>query len=58
MFYSTKTKDGKFVFQGVSKLVTHKNRDEETTQGTGFLGLLRNMPVEKQNDIPKIFRRN
>lgn len=39
VFYGTRDLEGKTAFQGVSKLVTHKNRDGKRTQGTGYYGI-------------------
>ena len=38
VFYGTRTEAGNVALQGVSRLVTHKNRDGKLTQGTGFIG--------------------
>lgn len=58
VFYGTKDKTGKFAFQGVSKLVTHKNGGE-TTQGTGYFGeKSHNQPITKATDVNLVFRRN
>src|SRR6266498_3505121 len=38
VLYSTRTRDGHTAFQGVCRLVTHKDGNGELTQGTGFIG--------------------
>jgi hypothetical protein len=38
VLYSTKTLDGHVAFQGVCRLVSHKLKGGELTQGTGFIG--------------------
>ncbi len=58
IFYSTLDIDGLQAFQGVSKLVTHKNDKGETTQGTGFYGLQeKNAPILDTDLIPEMFKR-
>lgn len=58
VFYGTKDKAGKFAFQGVSKLVTHENGKGETTQGTGYYGVVKkNLPIVSAADVDPIFRR-
>jgi len=61
VLYSTRTLDGYVAFQGVCRLVTHKNQNGET-QGTGFIGDFD--PVQKvyravrdPNSIPRQFLR-
>lgn len=48
VFYSTLDKDGKKAYQGVARLTSFKNNSEEVTQGIGFYGLDKNMPVNDQ----------
>jgi hypothetical protein len=38
VFYGTRTEAGNQAFQGVSRLVTHKDLDGRLTQGVGFMG--------------------
>ena len=38
VFYSTRTTSGDVAFQGVCRLVTHKNSSGNTTQSVGFIG--------------------
>jgi hypothetical protein len=46
VFYGTLDKNGTLAFQGVARLVTHKNDRGELTQGTGFFGELQeNKPI-------------
>lgn len=59
VFYGTKDFTGKTAFQGVSKLVTHKNEKGETTQGTGYYGVKkRNQPIFDYSKVDKFFYRN
>ncbi|MBO8161844.1 MAG: hypothetical protein H0Z24_09460 [Thermosipho sp. (in: Bacteria)] len=59
VFYGTKDITGKTAFQGVSKLVTHRNKNGETTQGTGYYGVVkRNQPIFDYSKIDKFFYRN
>jgi hypothetical protein len=39
VFYSTRTTENAVAFQGVSRLVTHLDPQERTTQGTGYIGI-------------------
>ena len=58
VFYGTKDCTGGTAFQGVAKLVTHKNADEETTQGTGYYGIIeRNRPILDYSEVDSFFRR-
>ena len=58
VFYGTKDLTGAYAFQGVSKLVTHKNTKRETTQGTGYYGNRNKItPVSDPSEVPKVFRR-
>lgn len=38
VFYGTRLEDGSTAFQGVCRLVTHRNEDGKLTQGTGYVG--------------------
>lgn len=38
VFYGTRTEQGSVALQGVSRLVTHKNKEGKLTQGVGFIG--------------------
>ena len=59
IFYTTKNKNGDFAFQGVSRLVTHENCKNETTQGTGYYGYKeKNEAIKKLGDVKSIFQRD
>lgn len=46
VFYQTMDLDGNWAYQGVSKLVTHPNKENNPTQGTGYYGVVRdNSPI-------------
>ena len=53
---STKATNGKVVFQGISKIATHKHKGEEYSHkgffGNGFV------PTQNERDIPPDFRRS
>lgn len=58
LFYSTKTIDNQYAFQGVSRLVTHIV-DGEKTQGVGYIGNPdKNSPILSEKHIPKAFLRD
>jgi hypothetical protein len=58
VLYGTKDKAGEFAFQGVSKLMTHRNGKDETTQGTGYYGFrAKNAPISDPMAVEKVFRR-
>ena len=48
VFYSTLDKDGVKAYQGVSRLTSFRTASGMVTQGTGFYGLEKNMPVRDQ----------
>ena len=57
IFYSTCDKDGICASQGVSRLTSFKNRENEITQGIGFYGNKHNSPMYKQFSLdPDYFR--
>lgn len=59
VFYGTKDYEGRTAFQGVSKLVTHENESNKTTQGTGYYGTKeRNAPIDDFNNIDEFFERS
>ncbi|MDI3540740.1 MAG: hypothetical protein PWP66_278 [Thermosediminibacterales bacterium] len=59
IFYGTKDFTGKTAFQGVSKLVTHKNEQGENTQGTGYYGIKsRNLPIYDYSEVDEFFYRD
>lgn len=51
VFYSTYNEDEEVAYQGVSRLVTFKREDGETTQGIGYYGNEKNTPVCSQLQI-------
>ena len=57
VFYSTYDIDDNFAYQGVSRLVTFKRDDEETTQGTGYFGNEKNTPVLSSFNLDTNFSR-
>lgn len=62
VLYSTRTLDGRVAFQGVCRLVTHKNEDGDLTQGTGFIGEFDAKhqvyrAIRDPASIPELFRR-
>lgn len=57
VFYSTYNKDEEVAYQGVSRLVTFKREDDETTQGIGYYGNDKNTPVFDQLLIEPGFER-
>ena len=48
VFYSTYDVNEEEAYQGVSRIVTFRRNDGETTQGIGYFGNIRNTPVYKQ----------
>ncbi|MEC0207674.1 hypothetical protein P4H70_01815 [Paenibacillus ehimensis] len=60
VFYGTKEVDtGTEAFQGVAKLVTHLNENDEPTQGTGYFGMIeKNRPITETAEINELFRRS
>ena len=57
VFYSTLDKDGIKAYQGVARLTSFKKDDGTVTQGTGFYGLEKNMPVRDQIFLDPRFMR-
>lgn len=56
VFYVTKDIEGIEAFQGNAKLITHKNKEGNKTQGTGFFGIKDgNKPVIGFDKLPKKF---
>jgi len=63
VLYSTRTQDGNVAFQGVSRLVTHLDPSDRTTQGTGYIGIFddaaqRFKAVRDNALIPELFKRD
>lgn len=57
VFYSTYDVKGEEAYQGVSRLVTFKREDGETTQGIGYYGNEYNTPVYEQLKLDPSFSR-
>ena len=57
VFYSTFDKEGVKASQGVSRLVTFRREDGETTQGIGYYGNEKNTPVYEVLDLDSSFTR-
>lgn len=57
VFYSTYDKNKEEAYQGVSRLVTFRNSDNETTQGIGYYGNEKNTPVYQQLVLDPEFSR-
>jgi hypothetical protein len=59
VFYGTCTAKEEPKFQGVAKLVTHLNNDDEPTRGTGYYGLKeRNQPLIGFDAVDSFFYRD
>ena len=59
VFYGTKDYEGKRAFQGVAKLVTHENNEENLTQGTGYFGIVdQNRPIKDFTKLDDWFCRS
>ncbi|WP_238883866.1 hypothetical protein [Clostridium sp. YIM B02551] len=58
VFYSTYDIEGIKANQGVSRLVTFRRDDDETTQGIGYYGDVKNTPVFETLDLDPKFTRN
>ena len=58
VFYSTYDENGEEAYQGVSRLVTFRREDDETTQGIGYYGNDRNTPVYEQFMIEPEYQRD
>jgi hypothetical protein len=57
VFFSTLDIEGCWAFQGVSKLVSHTNAENQTTRGTGFFGETKGyLPLTEQALIPHLFQ--
>ena len=57
VFYSTYNVDEERAYQGVSRLVTFKRSDGETTQGIGYYGEEKNTPVQEEISLSPSFHR-
>lgn len=58
VFYSTLDENGEEAFQGVSRLVTFKDKSGDTTQGIGYYGNSKNTPVYEQLLFEQRFKRD
>lgn len=58
VFYSTYNEDEEVAYQGVSRLVTFRREDDETTSGIGYYGNDKNTPEFSQIVIEPEFARN
>ena len=58
VFYSTYNEDEEVAYQGVSRLVTFRRDDDETTQGIGYFGNEKNTPVREQLFLEPGFNRS
>jgi len=58
VFYSTFDEEGIKASQGVSRLVTFRRNDGETTQGIGYYGNEKNTPVYDALDLDRRFTRD
>jgi hypothetical protein len=58
VFYSTADLDGLVAYQGVSRLTSFKNKKGETTQGIGFYGNDKNVPVQEQISLDPSYQRS
>ena len=57
VYFSTHDKDDRWAFQGVTRLVSHKNELDKTTRGTGFYGNPDGyLPLTSQKGIPSKFQ--
>lgn len=57
VFYSTINDEGKPVFQGTSRLVSHYDEQKDVRQGVGFYGLDKCRAIRKTDMVPPAFRR-
>ena len=57
VFYSTYDIKGRKAHQGVARLVTFKDNQEETTQGIGYYGNNKNTPILDELHLDKSFSR-
>lgn len=58
VFYSTMDNEGVCAYQGVSRLTSFKNQNNEITQGTGFYGNEKNTPVPEQISLDPEYTRD
>jgi hypothetical protein len=57
VFYSTLDSNGIEASQGVARLTSFKNKNNETTQGIGFYGEKKNTPMKKQLSLDPSYKR-
>lgn len=59
LFYGTHDQDGVTAFQGVTKLATHPNDDNQLTRRTGYWGIVdKNQPTLDLEAVPALFHRS
>lgn len=58
VFYVTRDKKNNYAFQGVARLVTHKDQSSQPTQGTGYFGVKdKNRPITDEKLVDPFFCR-
>lgn len=57
VLYSTKTTAGDYAFQGVSRLASHRDSNNEVTRSQGFIGSNGFKAIRESNQIPEFLRR-
>ncbi len=57
VYYYSRSEKGITRFQGKSMIVSHKNDQNETTNGTGFFGRENADSIDMYDQIPGVFRR-
>lgn len=58
VYYSTFDIEGITAVQGVAKIVTHLNKENKTTQGTGYFGILEgNKPILQTELFPEFIQK-
>lgn len=59
VFYATKDETGCEAFQGVTRLMTHKNHEGHETRGTGYYGIREgHSPILEMGMLNHFFKRN
>lgn len=60
ILYGSKNIEGEYGFQGVSKIASFKDEDEEISQGTGYFGIVKDndfKPIIDSSKVPEVFQR-
>ena len=57
VFYSTSDCEGQCASQGIARLTSFRNANDEITQGIGFYGGDKNTPVYEQMSLDPLYRR-